>query len=63
MFSENEDYIPHIPKKREKITMPRGVLEDPSVLMEPHLWRINLDGLKHFLWPLHDAQEELKESN
>lgn len=31
--------------KGEKTTMPRGVLEDPSMLMEPHLRRINLDRL------------------
>lgn len=42
MFSENEDYIPHIPRKRGKTTMPRGVLEDPSALIEPHLRRTNL---------------------
>lgn len=42
MFSENEDYIPHIPRKRGKTTMPRGVLEDPSALIEPHLQRTNL---------------------
>lgn len=42
MFSENEDYIPYIPRKRGKTTMPRGVLEDPSQLMAPHLRIINL---------------------